>query len=409
MFYYGWVPNVAGRLSFSIAGLSNYLNKIVFGGDLEDAGTHFIGFQKRNLSDTSIPFTSERAITRRFVDKHILKKNGDFVFLCLMKHAKSRDALVGKVYLYLDQVWDSVERDVIQVISLIENQPDPDLRLNKAIGSSARSKALCSALFTIECNGVLTLNPQTLPENFSPERFSNLEQTICSQIYFFIRDLLHTHKFHSPTTDRILDIYKDKSSWQNSVNYALARKAIQLRRSNDPMDLQKSLGIVSYLESFRLNVMSSADSEKLKFSLIEFKTSINNYMPIARAKFEARITQRLNRFVNKLITFLAALVAAIVTLGKNSPSIGAQDDFINTVFVYLNDNTLSFLVISSLLLAVFKLFVPDTVYVTKKPARNWARLAMYTPKLITGVVGLIMSSIIFIIGSILIIYFLHAL
>ena len=136
-----------------------------------------------------------------------------------------------------------------------------DIRLDRILGAHISPHSLASVLYSIQRNGIVTIEVDTLPPADVISEFSDFEQTIASQCYFFLRDLLHKHKFHSPTTDKILDVYRS-SDWPALVNYALARKAIRLRRDGRRNSLYRALGVLSYLQSFRDNIMTKEDTDK---------------------------------------------------------------------------------------------------------------------------------------------------
>ena len=214
--YRGWIPNVAGRLSFSMAGFSTHPSRVIFAGDLEDAGSHFIGFQRRNLSDTSIPFISEWIWLRRLVDRWLLNKSGDFVFLCLMHHRREADALAGKVFCFARSVWSAARPHVRSEMDTLTRDITPDLKLAERLEPKIEKHFIASGRFSVARGGAFELDLEKLPDTKMAVGFSDLEQAFASQFHFFIRDLLHNHRFHAPTTDKILNVYKNED-WKAQV------------------------------------------------------------------------------------------------------------------------------------------------------------------------------------------------
>jgi hypothetical protein len=83
-----------------------------------------------------------------------------------------------------------------------------------------------------------------------------IERLKVVESYSFIRDVMHSHRFHSGTDDAILDLVEapsvndGKYSLFDLCARSLHRSVISSFRSKDPVDQLSALGRLSYLESF---------------------------------------------------------------------------------------------------------------------------------------------------------------
>jgi hypothetical protein len=368
--FHGWVPTAVGLLSYSIAGLSSYPSRVVFKGDLEDAGNNFIGFQSRNLSDTSIPFVAERLYLKRLFDKWIYGKSGDFVFVCVMRHWREDDTLKGKVFCIQRKHWRERARAEVRLIMDTLTSDPPDYHLGQIVFDRIESDVTFSARFTVKRNGTCTIDLEKMPADVSA--FGDPEQTFASQVYFFVRDLLHTHKFHSPSTDKIIDVHRE--DWKKAVNYALARKAIRLRRTGRPFDLYNALGIISYLTAFREKVMTEEEKKEVPLSLETFADSIKNYAPLALILESGKLTNRLKAWIGRITLALSALIGLVVSIGKPDPT--KQPELIRGLFGAIYDNYLSMLGVILVGCIFTQLVLAENVRPRDRIARNLSRYSV---------------------------------
>ncbi|MDF1791693.1 MAG: hypothetical protein P1U88_07285, partial [Thalassobaculaceae bacterium] len=118
--------------------------------------------------------------------------------------------------------------------------------------------------FSILRNGICEIFP--IEESFSEEFGFNIsplsdkkeEQLfyLTSQVYFFLKDLGHSHQHHSPKTDTLVDIQEvhsdDDHSWKQNITYSLYRRVVDFRRSTQRGSNEDALGILAYAKTFRM-------------------------------------------------------------------------------------------------------------------------------------------------------------
>ncbi len=374
--YDGWIPNVLGRLSYSIAGQSGSPSRIVFEGDLEDAGINFICYQKRNLSDTSVPFLSEWPWPRLLVDRYVYGKDGRFYFACYLTYDKVADELHGRAYCFVRSEWERPKAALrVAMTTLHDAHLGTPFDFINSVDARVSHHAHAACSLRIRRNGHITLEMLRTPQDNQLLMFRDAEQAFASQLYFFVRDLLHTHKFHSRTTDRILDVYRD-AGWQHRVNYALARKSIRLRRNAKALALHRSLGILSYLKSFRSSVMTESERSALPFSIDEFVSSVNHYQPLAKIEEDRYFLNRAQTLINRFLAICAVLITAAVTIGGNDRVYDKlpkdQQGWVDFAII----NIIPLVAVGIVALTVVAAVLPRPAGFREKNARNLSRIAV---------------------------------
>ena len=101
------MPTVSGRLSFSIVGLNNSHSRVVPFGSLHNGGRFYAAYQKRHISDTTIPFLSEIPRVREFADRILFKRTGSFHFVVFMKITDDQNEIRGMAGFVNSETWKS--------------------------------------------------------------------------------------------------------------------------------------------------------------------------------------------------------------------------------------------------------------------------------------------------------------
>ncbi|EAP78236.1 hypothetical protein ISM_08065 [Roseovarius nubinhibens ISM] len=74
-----------------------------------------------------------------------------------------------------------------------------------------------------------------------------------SQVFFFLRDVTHSHKHHSPSSDTILDVTplsEGPQAWKRETLYSLYRWVIHRKRDQSLAELVNCKGVLSYAKAF---------------------------------------------------------------------------------------------------------------------------------------------------------------
>ncbi|WP_226377655.1 hypothetical protein [Citrifermentans bremense] len=222
--YKGWVPTVSGRLSFDVIGTGSHPNPPVCA-NIEDRSTRYVLCrQPRILLDNAIIFREKAAL-------HLYKEVGKFQFICVGKSSndpKDMEAdLTGFVYIYDEDVWNAAihrEFEKSQKILLSYLQVSSSKSITsyfikeyETIRELLAKHCYFYVPFVLNRNGVTQLtvtddcasNPSAPSITEDPD--DHVEHSVCSQSFFFLKDILHNHQHHDPYTDTLSDIYLVKN------------------------------------------------------------------------------------------------------------------------------------------------------------------------------------------------------
>ncbi|QPC90024.1 hypothetical protein [Mesorhizobium sp. INR15] len=325
-------------MSFTLSGTSAYPRQFHHSTNIGTGGRHFIGFQHRNLSDTTIPFLTDWPILRSLVDSWVFNKDGNFVFLCLFKVADDRESANGRIYAFERNVWREVRASFDAVLNELPASWDDETVLHDEFSQENLDKAGYSARFDIKRNGVTAIDTLSVAPDDRPEiRAERLEHAFAAQSYFCLRDLLHTHRFHSPSSDTIIDVYDDLDTLKRQVNFGLMRRALSARRVQTVEAQQRAIGIIAYLKAFRINVMSAADREALSFSLDETLAAINASIPLIAAKEFRSPKNALDRLRLKVIAGISIIFGYAALIKDSKVLVPQQLSWVRSLFTFIQE------------------------------------------------------------------------
>ncbi|RWF54589.1 MAG: hypothetical protein EOS50_16965 [Mesorhizobium sp.] len=374
--FFGWIPNVAGKLSFTLSGTSAYPRQFYHSTNIGAGGRVFVGFQHRNLSDTTIPFLTDWPFLRSWVDSIVFNKDGNFVFLCCMKISIDGERAVGLIYAFKRAVWREIFETIAGPVEAAATWPD-DKDIRDVFDQRAVGRSAYCADFTIQRNGVTEIDTVEFRDRDGSS--DELEHAFAAQSYFCLRDLLHTHRFHSPSSDTIIDVYRDFPTLKRQVNFGLMRRALSARRVQTVEAHQRAIGIISYLRAFRENIMTQQEREKLHFSLEAVLASIQAAIPIVAAKEKYSLRGRLDRFRAWVIGTVAILFSYASLIKDSKVLVPDNLSWFKEIFAFIQEQ-FGFALIAIVLLLIFVQLLLS-VRIEKRDAivRTTSRLALAFP------------------------------
>lgn len=287
-----WIPNVSGCLSFSnIKGCEvpgraksprtyNYLN--------DDSVGSLYSLQRRNLSD---------ALYSRF------DKGGLFLYLLSARidtSSPDNDVLIGDIYSFLESDLGPADKLCIHKINNAKSSPS-----NEFSALISQKKDYISTLrigFKLHRDGFIELT-----------NGEDIEYSFVLEAYSFLKDLVHSHKFHRYDDDAIIVPYPVTSTsdiaWINKTVRNLHKSIVSsYRNTNYKADLINALGRLSYLESFQ-NILKSKNINPSH--IIEIQTLRNSLeTKLQSIDFSKNGHAILFQFVvPSLLTFFGILIA----------------------------------------------------------------------------------------------------
>ncbi|MGZ8181331.1 MAG: hypothetical protein ACXWT1_05190 [Methylobacter sp.] len=317
--YVGWIPTLIGNLSYTLAGRSNYPyspNVCIF----ENAGTfHYIISQKRVCHDSQMGLSSlipSKKIAKQ-LEAFILEKKGIYsvweavLIGSCQYHCEDTPCLeaerVGKNFQNLQGSIIFIPRipkiqKTKKIVKVINNYITQINRELWSAGSSFSSEeafkakealseilnevslpiednfSLLRCQFSLQRNGICFLKKLERFERdidstgaYNAEEIDELQYLTKSQaynqIFYFIKDIFHTHKFHSADYDTLTQAYEfndnDNINWAKETLKDFYRTAIRI-------EPEESLGIIYYSRAFKDIIVKdkilTPDKDEKKFN-----------------------------------------------------------------------------------------------------------------------------------------------
>ena len=235
-YYWGWVPNKTGAISFTQIG-TQCGQKLLFEDTSETArGCNVVSIQNRTLKLDDSLFD----IRTRFQNSLLGKEDTFFMLSAECRRRRtSSDCLTGKISCRFGKAdWRDIEQFVEDTELVFE------------------------VTFRLKRNGMCGFRNVSISDDdiiyVGGREF--LEEYLVSQAYMFLRDMVHRHKHHDPKSDTFLDIKTASenrspiSAIKNQITYSLGKMVITQPLKYEPETIQNSLGILAYLSSFQNSV-----------------------------------------------------------------------------------------------------------------------------------------------------------
>ncbi|WP_287962316.1 hypothetical protein [Alcanivorax sp.] len=271
-------------MSYSLLGYSSHPTPSICENIADSCHRYILCYQRRQLIDAMLPF--------RFgwVSRFFLNLDGNFWFVCVAESSnKVNDPapLSGKLFIFAGRdKWRGQAENIIRTAQdelrgfYDGRKPEKSLKnhfsdryhsvleeLSKSADFHVSFEMQRSGITTIQCPDAMVLSDD-LP-HFPPqeERRERLTDVVCSQLFFFLKDIAHHHQHHSPYTDTLVDIYPlydgDDLTWRGETIRTLARKVVQYKRHRRNEEFFSALGILAYAKAF-LNLSSKELGEKAR-------------------------------------------------------------------------------------------------------------------------------------------------
>lgn len=264
--YIGWIPTVSRRLSFSLIGQTSHPTEAITSNISTRQARYIVSFQKRDLLDSSIPLTN-------FLKKKIVNLlfgiSGEFWFVLIAKCTDEKyiasKPLQGEVLIFHERSnklktaqysWQNIQDGLERSQGILNAYEDQCVATDlesyysqnvEKLVSTLADYAVYSVQFNLQRNGIIEIHAPKDNE-FS----SHDEHMACSQVFFFLKDIIHRHQHHHPKTDTILDIYKlGDQTWACETLRALYKKVLTFKRDKAEGIYSSALGVLAYVKAFK--------------------------------------------------------------------------------------------------------------------------------------------------------------
>jgi len=314
--YFGWVPTVGRRLSYSIIGNSSHPTLAETANIADNKTRRILCLQNRTLLDSALP------IFKPALAKLFFNLSGSFVFFLDAKSSNDfslkNQTLSGKLYLFSADIDCAVDEKVLLIRKAINELDNFDSSfptenpvsiddfysdINKNYLNDIEKYSLFTACFKLDRDGIIGIEIET---------DEALEHTICAQFFFFIKDISHKHQHHHPKTDTILDIYRnDNLHWQDEVLRALYKRVLDFKRSRNEWVCSSALGVLCYIKAFK----KVCQEKGIKTTAVRDDDDLSKSIEITQNELRHITSQKVG-YRNAFITTMLTIVGAILMLSS---------------------------------------------------------------------------------------------
>lgn len=341
--YVGWIPNVAGRLSFSHIGASKFPRPC----DRENTGNHLgrrlVVAQTRVLADWLLP---------NWYFNFLYGYAAQWVFVLVgttcADPADQIGRVEGELLIFQRKSWEALhegpDKQLFTPKEIFEGElktwaREPRINLARdSLPEDALQRLRPLSLFVwsvgIRRSGISWLRLISAACNLAfaddytgTDRPPNEEDIryIANQSFFFLKDIGHKHQHHPPGSDTITEVGEidARNTWLIDTHYRIHRKIVEMRRSRDPKVLYMALGMLSYLSSLRNaaergRIQTTSTSSQRRSPLTYNNAEIEGSIKSSSEVMKWKQTQ-----LNVIKTALPALALTLVGMsGFENGSIG---------------------------------------------------------------------------------------
>lgn len=293
--YAGWIPNVLGHLSFSLVGLKGrWANSHSLNHSLELDGTRSIAVRQDRIAQ-DYPYWDwvVRCVKPAAVQSYLMVATTHPAKIPFLNEDKTNKENTIRIYedqqgLLCGTVFVTPRNRNIQTAKIRKSA------LNKIDQLLARGRSDAIDICTEATN---VINDETdggfpsIPYRFAlfrtgeiriwlidehisqawlsgADKQKAIEEIFPKQVYYFLKDTLHTHYHHEPDSDQLLPLTRTRQvskgnqkieienevSWRRETLWGLARVISSYRRSNNIKNLRRAQGVLAYADAFQATV-----------------------------------------------------------------------------------------------------------------------------------------------------------
>lgn len=196
------------------------------------------------------------------------------------------------------------------------------IRLKHDAYCETLKKSLSFCNFSLQRNGILEIRlPKLIEDQDKNSHPLRATTSLAGEMYFFIKEITHTHKHHDQESDRVIDVYHidnstpDSKLWLDRVRANLLRHLVDLQRlSPRNINLQRAIGMIAYCESFD-RISQEIDETRVKLpSIVNFDLLKNS---ISSKLSELSIHRQGREFRILSIIALTTLIATTIPITVN--------------------------------------------------------------------------------------------
>lgn len=216
--------------------------------------------------------------------------------------------------------------DVALDTYLKENGIDEQI---KNLEGHLERQGLYSAQFSLERNGVVTMSPSPCAANEEPsadtescckDNHENNQDEVYAQLFYFLKDIAHTHQHHRPTTDTLSRLYPKLSgesdlAWINKTLKTLYSKVLEYKRDRHEDSYHSTLGLLAYVDAFVKIAKKSLADEEHKNLVFRNHDTLKASIHASQLDHQAYAGRRAKYFDGMKSSFFSIVVVLIAAAG----------------------------------------------------------------------------------------------
>lgn len=318
------MPTVNGRLSFKIIGETRYPAEADYANASTKSHQYVFACQERNLSDVlfSRLLSNLLGVDGRF----------EFVFCARARRQKSDAMLIGRIYVSRVR-----KKQRINDIPGIANALKGIRTVDFGVGSTLARQLYLQAHDELEAaadffadvvlhrNGLVGISRirwRDSKEYFNSLSYArstgtDLQHNIADQMFYFLRDISHQHQHHGADADTItstIHVTNSGITWAADIVFSLYYHIITIKRSSDPINHVRVLGVLAYLRSLK-GIISKVEAEKgLSAGIPYFDDDATKESITATKNYIELLSTRRRQKSDSFRTVLFAMTATALTL-----------------------------------------------------------------------------------------------
>jgi hypothetical protein len=329
MAYYGWVPTIVGRLSFTLIAsavsarsrsrkvLRSSARERWFVGDDGERKVVLVANQLRWTSDELFPSPWDG------------KSHKNWIILVGLRRAATGEILADVDGRFVGNIFSLTPANFKHVSGALHarlmgdefDQSDYD-----AINVLLLAKANVCALFSLERNGVVAIDVSRLSGAGydNPDKFDHARM----QMYIMLKDLVHIHQHHDLDEDQIISLQPggekpDQMDWAHRVLFDLYRYVVGLKRgkrrkwwrTDRREDYAHALGVLAYAQSLKKVIGERRQALGCNTRIPGYDNDAEIRLSIEAARDAAQLDHE-GKYLDRIqvVALVAGLIAVYMTM-----------------------------------------------------------------------------------------------
>ncbi|WP_090200675.1 hypothetical protein [Yoonia tamlensis] len=274
------------------------------------------------MLDVLVPYTRHSELGAYFREKianYLVGVSGKFTFLASTKIECDGEVLSGTVYVLS---YTSSRSEIKNIRKYLQNtETDSFGTTINSLHELADEHCLARATFKLSRSGKIEIDCEQRPVGVD-DASGTIVRLLANQVFYFLKDMAHTHQHHDPSHDAITELTEHMSDtsieWAQRTQQSLYRAVIRYKRFRNEKALFRASGILAYARSFE----KSHAEDIRKAGQKEFnRDELNASLEVSRAEIKHFDQKKLSRTESIRNSFFAlfGFIISVTFLARMDP------------------------------------------------------------------------------------------